>query len=117
MARKHHKPEEIVAKLRQLFSVRWTKASDYILPSALLLVSLGKPRADRLRGRLELTGKVVGVAPRTGQSNHLAAKLRDIGRSGFRHDDTFRVSVRGVHQTGSIPDCLFVECAPAGGQN
>ena len=51
---------------------------------------------------VRLIGKVVGVGPGTHQIGHLAAELRRIRNLGFQHPDTFRKSVRGVHQSGSI---------------
>ena len=47
-----------------------------LFPAALLLVGLGDPVADRLRGGLELSGKVLWRASGTDQLDHLTAKLR-----------------------------------------
>ena len=71
-----------------------------------------RPRLLRgSRGRLELTGKIIGIAARTDQIDHLAAELRWIWEAGFRQDDIFRESVRGVHPSGSIPPPALTEPA------
>ena len=71
-----------------------------------------RPRLLRgSRGRLELTGKIIGIAARTDQIDHLAAELRWIWEAGFRQDDIFRESVRGVPPSGSIPPPALTEPA------
>ena len=64
------------------------------------------PPSCGLPGRwLELTNKVRRIAARANQIDHMTTELRGIRKAGFRHNDTFRESVRGVHQSGgtSIP--------------
>ncbi len=62
---------------------------------------LEDPGADRLGARLEPSGQIDGITPGTHQIDHLLTELRGMRETGFRHEDTFRESVRGLHQTGA----------------
>ncbi len=66
-------------------------------------LALGSPGADRLGGRLELAGKLVGTATGTHQVGHLAAELRRIGSTRSGHQEHLWRKLQRVHQTGSIP--------------
>ena len=67
----------------------------------LLPIGLTDPVPDGLRRRLELARQIRWVTARAHQINDLPTELRWIRRMGFRHDNTFRESEWGVHQTGA----------------
>ena len=87
----------------QLVPLGRSQARGRLIPPALLPVSRSDPRADRLRGRLELSGKILGRPSGTDQINHLTAELRRIRRMRLGHQEHLWRKLQGVHQTGSIP--------------
>jgi hypothetical protein len=68
-----------------------------------IALRLTDPVRDRLRRRLELTGKVFGRSTRPDQFNHLPPELQRVGHSEPGHLGHLRLKPRGVHETGSTP--------------
>src|ERR671939_458494 len=60
----------------QLIALGRSQPVALLLPAALLLVGLHDPGADRLRRRLELTGKILRRPASSDEVNHLPTELR-----------------------------------------
>jgi hypothetical protein len=54
-----------------------------------------------MRGRFELTGEARRIASSADQVNHLAPKLRRIGRTSMRHREHLLRKPDGLHEGGS----------------
>jgi hypothetical protein len=63
-----------------------------------------------MRGRFELTGEARRIASSADQVNHLAPKLRRIGRTGMRHREHLLRKPDGLHEGGSTSTSHLHRC-------
>jgi len=71
-----------------------------VMATTVVQVSLLDPVADRLRGRLELAGKLLGAATGSNELDDLLQVFRRVPQMGPGIVNSFSHKHEGVHVTG-----------------